>query len=38
MWYKKRDWLASGAMPDDDNLEADLIGPEYGYAADQLSI
>jgi hypothetical protein len=38
MWCKMRAWLATGAIPDDDNLEADLIGPEYGYGADQVSI
>ncbi len=38
IWTTMRAWLASGAIPDDDNLEADLTGPEYGYAADQVSI
>ena len=33
-----RAWLSGGAIPDCDDLEADLIGPEYGYAADQVSI
>jgi hypothetical protein len=38
MWTTMRSWLATGAIPDDDNLEADLTGPEYGYGADQVSI
>lgn len=29
MWCMTRAWLATGAIPDDDNLAADLIGPEY---------
>jgi len=38
MWANMRAWLVSGAIPDCDDLEADLTGPEYGYAADQVSI
>lgn len=38
MWTTMRAWLATGAIPDDSGLEADLTGPEYGYAADQVSI
>jgi len=38
IWTSMRAWLATGAIPDEDNLEADLIGPEYGYGADQVSI
>lgn len=38
IWCSMRAWLASGAIPDSDELEADLTGPEYGYAADQVSI
>ena len=38
IWCRMRAWLDGGALPDDDMLEADLIGPEYGYAADQVSI
>jgi hypothetical protein len=38
IWTTMRAWLASGAIPDLDELEADLTGPEYGYAADQVSI
>jgi len=38
MWTSMRAWLAGGAIPDSDELEADLTGPEYGYAADQVSI
>ncbi|MXP27917.1 terminase [Porphyrobacter algicida] len=38
MWTTMRAWLATGAIPDSDDLEADLTAPEYGYAADQVSI
>ena len=38
MWTTMRAWLATGAIPDSDDLEADLTGPEYGYGADQVSI
>jgi len=34
MWDDMRMWLASGAaIPDDNELRDDLIGPEYGYNA-----
>lgn len=38
MWTTMRGWLDGAALPDEDDLEADLTGPEYGYAADQVSI
>jgi len=38
MWVSMRSWLAMAAIPDEDDLEADLTGPEYGFAADQVSI
>ena len=38
MWVAMRAWLATGAIPDEDDLEADLTGPQYGYGADQVSI
>ena len=34
MWAIMRDWLEVGAIPDDNELEADLTGIEYGYDAD----
>lgn len=34
MWARMRVWLKSGAIPDDNELEADLTGIEYGYDAD----
>lgn len=27
-----RDWLVTGAIPDDPELAADIVGPEYGYS------
>ena len=29
MWGKLKDWLLSGAIPDDERLEADLTGPGF---------
>lgn len=34
MWLTMRDWLARGALPDDDLLAAELMGPLYRYDAD----
>lgn len=31
MWGKLRDWLPTGAIPDDDKLITDLTAPEYKY-------
>jgi hypothetical protein len=32
VWVRMRDWLAAGgSLPDDRELEADLIGPQYGF-------
>lgn len=33
MWGNMRAWLAHGAIVDDAELAADLVGPEYGYDA-----
>jgi hypothetical protein len=35
MWTNMRHWLATGAIPDEQAIEDDLIGPEYGFDADQ---
>lgn len=35
MWASMRAWLPSGAIPDEQAIEDDLIGPEYSYNADQ---
>lgn len=34
MWSLMRDWLTSGAIPDDPDLAAQLTGVEYGFTAD----
>lgn len=34
MWAALRQWLKIGAIPDDNELEGDLTGIEYGYDAD----
>lgn len=33
MWANMRTWLGHGAIVDDPELAADLVGPEYGYDA-----
>ncbi len=33
MWGKMRAWLATGALPEDSELTADLAAPEYGFDA-----
>ncbi len=38
IWTSMRTWLNTGAIPDSDDLENELIAPEYGYGADQISI
>lgn len=38
MWATMREWLSGGAIPDDDELKADLTGVEYGYGADQVAL
>lgn len=36
MWCLMRDWLAQGAaIPPDDELKVDLVGPEYGFTGDK---
>lgn len=35
MWTSMRSWLALGSIPDEQAIEDDLIGPEYGYDAAQ---
>lgn len=32
-WGKMRDWLTTGSIPDDPELEMDLTGPEYFFSA-----
>lgn len=35
MWSNMRSWLETGSIPQDQQLFDDLIGPEYGFNADQ---
>lgn len=35
MWSSMRAWLAGGALPDEQAIEDDLIGPEYSFDKDQ---
>lgn len=38
MWASMREWLNGGCVPDDPELKADLIGIEYGFGPDQVSL
>ena len=35
MWCEMRDWLQNACIPDDQELKADLTGPEYGFTGDK---
>jgi hypothetical protein len=35
MWTNMRHWLGGGCIPEHQGLHDDLIGPEYGFNADQ---
>ncbi|QGP80013.1 terminase [Sphingobium sp. CAP-1] len=35
IWCSMRGWLEYGAIPDEQVIEDDLVGPEYGFDADQ---
>ena len=34
IWCSMRGWLVHGAIPDEQVIEDDLVGPEYGYDED----
>lgn len=34
MWTNMRAWMARGAIPDEQEIEDDLVGVQYGYNAD----
>jgi hypothetical protein len=38
MWANMRAWLVGGCIPDDERLAEELVGIEYGYAGDQMSL
>lgn len=31
MWGNMREWLGGGAIPDDPEVQADLVGPQYAF-------
>jgi hypothetical protein len=33
VWGRMRDWLETGSIPDDPEIEADLCGPEYFFSS-----
>lgn len=35
IWCGMKAWLEHGALPDEQAIEDDLVGPEYGFNADQ---
>jgi hypothetical protein len=38
MWVRMRNWLEGGAIPDEQAIEDDLIGTEYGYGRDETTL
>lgn len=38
MWVRMRNWLEGGSIPDDQVIEDDLIGTEYGYGRDETTL
>jgi hypothetical protein len=38
MWVRMRNWLEGGAIPDDQLLQDDLTGIEYGYGRDETTL
>ncbi|OJW19355.1 MAG: terminase, partial [Sphingopyxis sp. 65-8] len=38
MWTKMRAWLKGGAIPENQQLADDLVGPTYAFGADETSI
>jgi hypothetical protein len=38
MWVRMRNWLEGAAIPDDQRLEDDLVGIEYGYGRDETTL
>jgi hypothetical protein len=38
MWVRMRNWLEGAAIPDDQELEDDLTGTEYGYGPDETTL
>jgi hypothetical protein len=38
MWVRMRNWLEGAAIPDDQVLEDDLTGIEYGYGRDETTL
>lgn len=38
MWCNVRSWLSTGCLPDEQQIEDDLTGPEYGYSEGETAI
>jgi hypothetical protein len=38
MWVRMRNWLEGGSIPDDQELEDDLTGIEYGFGRDEATL
>lgn len=38
MWVRMRNWLEGGSIPDEQLIEDDLIGTEYGYGRDETTL
>jgi hypothetical protein len=38
IWVRMRNWLDGGSIPDEQVIEDDLIGTEYGYGRDEVTL
>jgi hypothetical protein len=38
MWVRMRNWLEGGSIPDEQEVEDDLIGVEYGFGRDETTL
>jgi hypothetical protein len=38
IWVRMRNWMEGGAIPDEQEIEDDLVGTEYGYGRDEVTL
>lgn len=38
MWVRMRNWLEGGSIPDDQQINDDLVGVEYGFGRDETTL
>jgi hypothetical protein len=34
VWFRLKEWMTTGAIPDDGKLQAELLAPRYGFTVD----